>query len=68
MIIYDKQVYTEVYFILNNLSEELKNKIPQELKDFIVDNADISYHYRIDELLPESKALIASILEKYINI
>ena len=68
MIIYDKQVYTEVYFILNNLSEELKNKIPQELKDFIVDNADISYPYRIDELLPESKALIASILEKYINI
>ena len=68
MIIYDKQVYTEVYFILNNLSEELKNKIPQELKDFIADNADISYPYRIDELLPESKALIASILEKYINI
>ena len=48
--------------------EELKNKIPQELKDFIVDNADISYPYRIDELLPESKALFASILEKYINI
>ena len=47
--------------------QDLIDKIPEELKQSIISKADTSYPYKINELLPESKALIASIMEKYLN-
>ena len=62
----EKKIYTEVYMTLSKLNKELIDKIPIELKEEIYSKADTSFPYKIDELLPESKALLAAILEKYI--
>lgn len=63
----ERKIYTEVYMTLIRLSKDLIDKIPEELKQTIISKADTSYPYKINELLPESKALIASIMEKYLN-
>lgn len=62
----EKKIYTEVYMTLVGLSSNLINKIPDNVKNMIISKADTSYPYRVDELLPESKAIIAAIIEKYI--
>ena len=62
---YDKQVYTEVYTILNQLPLEYTNRIPYEVKEEIFNNADTSYIYRVDTLLPQSKALLIEIIRRY---
>ena len=63
----ERKIYTEVYMTLTRLNKDLIDKIPEELKQTIISKADTSYPYKIIELLPESKALIASIMEKYLN-
>ena len=63
----EKKIYTEVYVTLASLSKDLIDQIPEELKQIIISKADTSYPYKIDELLPESKALIASIIGKYLS-
>lgn len=63
----DKKIYTEVYLTLCKLDKDLIDKIPEELKNLIYSKADTSYPYRIDELLPESKAIIEAITDKYLN-
>ena len=63
----ERKIYTEVYMTLIRLSKDLIDKIPEELKQTIISKADTSYPYKINELLPESKALIASIMENYLN-
>ena len=63
----ERKIYTEVYMTLIRLSKDLIDKIPEELKQTIISKADTSYPYKINELLPESKVLIASIMEKYLN-
>ena len=63
----ERKIYTEVYMTLASLDKNLINKIPEELKATIISKADTSYPYKINELLPESKAIIASIMEKYLN-
>ena len=62
---YDKQVYTEVYTILNQLPLEYTNRIPYEVKEEIFNNADTSYIYRVDTLLPQSKAILIEIIRRY---
>ena len=62
----EKKIYTEVYMTLTRLNKDLIDKIPEELKQAIISKADTSYPYKINELLPESKALIASIMDKYL--
>ena len=61
------KMYTEVYMTLTKLNSDLIDKIPEELKQMIISKADTSYPYEIKELLPESKAIIAAIIEKYLN-
>ncbi len=63
----ERKMYTEVYMTLTRLNKDLIDKIPEELKTMIISKADTSYPYEIKELMPESKAMIASIVEKYIN-
>lgn len=63
----DKKIYTEVYMTLTSLNENLIQKIPKDLKQMIINKADTSYPFKINELLPESQAMIALIIEKYIN-
>ena len=63
----EKEIYTEVYMTLTRLSKDLIDKIPEELKQDILSKADTSYPYEVDELLPESQAIIASIIRKYLS-
>ncbi len=63
----EKEIYTEVYMTLTRLSKDLIDKIPEELKQDILSKADTSYPYEVDELLPESQAIIASIIKKYLS-
>lgn len=63
----ERKMYTEVYMLLTRLNKELISKIPEELKQDIINKADTSYPYEVNELLPESKALLALIMEKYLN-
>ena len=63
----ERKIYTEVYMTLTRLNKDLIDKIPEELKHAIINKADTSYPYIVNELLPESKALIALIMENYIN-
>lgn len=63
----ERKIYTEVYMILARFNKDLIDKIPEELKQIIITKADTSYPYKINELLPESKVIIASIFEKYLN-
>ena len=63
----EKKIYTEVYMTLTKLNQEMIDRIPNELKQEIVSKADTSYPYKVDELEPESQAIIASIMEKYLR-
>lgn len=55
----DKRAYSEVNYIINNMPEEMKSKIPDDViiniqnkmdKDYVVKIKDIEY----DELLPDT--------------
>ena len=58
----------EVYYIISNLEEKYKNKIPDAVTDNIIKYMDKNYEY-IDgkEILPETKALLAVLIEKYFD-
>ena len=42
-------VYTEVYEIINHVEKKERNKIPKNVIDFIKENKNDSYNFRIDE-------------------
>ena len=58
----------EVYYIISNLEEEYKNKIPDAVTDNIIKYMDKNYEYiEENEILPETKALLAVLIEKYFD-
>ena len=58
----------ELYYIISNLEEEYKNKIPVNITDNIIKYMDKNYEYINEkEILPETKALLAVIIEKYFD-
>ncbi len=58
----------EVYYIISNLEEKYKNKIPDAVTDNIIKYMDKNYEYiEKNEILPETKALIAVLIEKYFD-
>ena len=63
----EKQIYTEVYMTLSKYDKESIDKIPEEIKEDIINKADTSFPFKIDKLLPESEMIINSILDNYIN-
>lgn len=42
-------VYTEVYEIINHVEEKERNKIPKNVIDFIKENKNDNYNFKIDE-------------------
>lgn len=42
-----RKVLKEVYVILNASTYDIVNKIPLKLKEFIINNMDDSYNYKI---------------------
>ena len=61
----DEKIYTKVYMTLARLEKNAIDKIPAKLRQVIFEKADTTYPYVIDELLPESKTIIAAIIKKY---
>lgn len=67
----DRRAYSEVNYIINEMPEEMKIKIPTEVikniqnnmdKDYIVEIKDIEY----DELLPDTEKFLAVLYADYI--
>lgn len=67
----DKRAYSEVNYIINNMPEEMKAKIPDDViiniqnkmdKDYVVKIKDIEY----DELLPDTEKILAVLYADYI--
>lgn len=67
----DKRAYSEVNYIINNMPEEMKSKIPDYViiniqnkmdKDYVVKIKDIEY----DELLPDTEKILAVLYADYI--
>ena len=67
----DRRAYSEVNYIINEMPEEMKIKIPTEVikniqnnmdKDYIVEIKDIEY----DELLPDTEKFLAVLYVDYI--
>lgn len=58
----------EVYYIISNLEEKYKNKIPDAVTNNIIKYMDKNYEYIEEkEILPETKALLAVLIEKYFD-
>ena len=62
----ERRMYTEVYTTLTSMGKDVTDKLPEELKETIYNKADTSYPYVVKDLLPESVAMIAAILSKYL--
>ncbi len=67
----DRRAYSEVNYIINEMPEDMKNKIPQDIiiniqnkmdKQYIIQFKDIEY----DELLPDTEKLLAVLYADYI--
>ena len=69
-----KNVYAEVYTILQELNEEEYNKIPPEVVKAIKLNRNEEYEYELDEelelkdqpMLPETKAILFNLFRDYL--
>lgn len=69
-----KKAFAEVEQIIEHSEKSVKNNIPQKLKDFLSKNKDKDYIVNIDfskkieeqELLPETKQLIALIYRDFL--
>lgn len=62
----NKDALAEVYYIISNMEDTYTNKIPTCVKENITKYMNKEYKYKDgNELLPETKALLAVIIEKY---
>ena len=69
-----KNVYAEVYTILQELNEEEYNKIPPEVVKAIKLNRNEEYEYELDDelelkkqpILPETKAILFNLFRDYL--
>ena len=64
---FEKKIYTEIYTVISRLQKKDLNKIPEEIRDEIYNNADKEYKYAIKDLDNLSKAIIFEIIRKYIS-
>lgn len=69
-----RQALFEVYVILENTDEDIKNKIPKKFTDFIKENMDVNHKFVLQQgkelvnqdLLLETKQILALIYRDYI--
>lgn len=65
--------FTEIYYILQNTEEQLLNKIPNKFMQFIQNNMNKSYNFKIQKdipideqsLLKETEAILSLIYRSY---
>ena len=66
----NKKALTEISEIISCMKPELKEKIPDEINEFIEQNKDDSYDFEYNkciEVLPETKAFLSVLLSEYIG-
>lgn len=69
-----KKALFEVYTILENTEEEIRNKIPEKFIKFIKENMDANYNFKLQygkglaeqNLMEETKQILALIYRDYI--
>lgn len=61
------KAYTEVLYIINNLEEDIKSKIPNEFMDFLKSKMNLKYA-PIDEnsISEEAKAILSVVYSEYL--
>ena len=68
----DKKAYTEVFYIINEMSEELRSKIPSEIIKNIENKMDRNYDFNIEddienaELLEDTEKILSVIYTDYL--
>lgn len=63
----NKKAYTEAYFIINEMSEEMRSKIPDKIIKNIESRMDKTYEFYIDEEDIESAELLED-TEKILSV
>ena len=67
----DKKAYTEVFYIINEMSEELRSKIPNEIIKNIENKMDRNYDFNIEddienaELLEDTEKILSVLYTDY---
>lgn len=67
----DKKAYTEVFYIINEMSEELRSKIPSEIIKNIENKMDRNYDFNIEddienaELLEDTEKILSVLYSDY---
>lgn len=70
-----KKSYTELNYIINNMEQSLREKIPDEFIKIVKSKMDLNYKPNIDisesyinqKYMPETKALLSILLSDYIG-
>ncbi len=63
----NSKAYTEVDFIINEMSNELSKKIPKEIKEMIKEKMDKTYEFSIEDEEWEEKVLLED-TEKILSV
>ncbi len=72
-VIYRKAL-KEVYVLLNSSSYEVTKKLPDDLKEYIINKMDDSYDYQIEQqksllqqkMMDKTRFILAKIYQKYL--
>lgn len=68
----DKKAYTEVFYIINEMSRELRSKIPSEIIKNIENKMDRNYEFNIEddienaELLEDTEKILSVLYTDYL--
>ena len=68
----DKRAYTEAFYIINEMSEELRSKIPNEIIKNIENKMDRTYEFNIEndmedaELLEDTEKILSVLYTDYL--
>jgi len=69
----DKRAYTEAFYIINEMSDELKRKIPEEIIKNIECKMEKNYQFNIDdniedaELLEDTEKILSVLYTDYLS-
>ena len=70
----NRKAYTEVYYIVNLMSEEMKNMIPEKVLNNIKNRMDKEYEFYIDEddienleLLEDTEKILSVLYTDYLS-
>ena len=69
----DSKAYTEVYYIIHSMSDELRNKIPEEIQKNIESRMDKDYEFYVEEdinkmdLLEDTEKILSVLYTDYFS-